>query len=377
MKRAKFESLEKQRKFFIDVKKKLRMGSRKLAVKLGLKSRGPLENYSLVRTSPPVEIIKKLEGLSGIKVEYKEVEGKIYRKSRGFIPMNPIEAEANLKKKFGKDFEYLITQIKSDLTIKQIIIKMRERDYLFDNSRMSRYIGAYRTNLLSKIVDKIEPNENEILVNGFVRPGRKTLEINFNLRPLTRILEKNKIRIGLEISEDRKSIRISPLKFGRNLILSRDAIRILITDKSGLKVRSNIAVIFRPEDFGLNIFDSIYDKDSRELAKIAGKSGFVLDYYRSTPSNHKGDLSLFYKNMNIILELTQANSYQASYFKVGQCYVQKRLWPKAFHVLVCKNKFFSKECIPALKELGIKIIYTNFERDWEQEVIKQLMDSVK
>jgi hypothetical protein len=183
--------------------------------------------------------------------------------------------------------------------------------------------------------------------------------------------------VGHEISEDRKVIRIFPLDFGRNLILSRDAIRILITEKSGLKVKSNISVIFNPFDFGLDMYNSIYDKDSREFARLACKHGFILDYYRSTPSNHKGDLSLFYKNKNIILEITQANSYKASYFKVGQCYVQKRLWPGGIHVLICKDKFFSKECIPALEEMGVKIIYTDFDKNWEEKVIKQIKEIIK
>ena len=40
MKRAKFDDLKKQREFFVNVKKELGIGSRKLAKKLGLKSRG-------------------------------------------------------------------------------------------------------------------------------------------------------------------------------------------------------------------------------------------------------------------------------------------------------------------------------------------------
>ena len=85
MKRAKFETLEKQRDFFIKVKKKLGIGSKKLAERLGLKSRGAIESYTFMRTAPPIEIVKKLEELSGIKAKYEQIEGKIYRKKRGFI----------------------------------------------------------------------------------------------------------------------------------------------------------------------------------------------------------------------------------------------------------------------------------------------------
>ena len=46
MLRAKFEKLDEQRNFFIDVKKKLNMGSRKLIRVLDIKSRGCLESYN-------------------------------------------------------------------------------------------------------------------------------------------------------------------------------------------------------------------------------------------------------------------------------------------------------------------------------------------
>ena len=373
MKRAKFNNLEEQREFFLAVKKKLKVGGRKLALLLGLKSRGPIENYTANRTSPPLEIIKKLEDLTSIKAKYSAIEGKIYRKSRGFMPMNLENAEKIIKNKFGKDSEEVYKLIKSDMPFKQIVKNIRKDNYHFDTSKMSRALGAIRTNLLSKIVKNIEPKEGEILLNGFIRPGKKTLEICFNLRPLSKILEKKKIRVGLEISEDRKKIKLFPLTFGRSLFRNQDAIKVLITEKSGLKLRENISIIFNPEDFGLNIYDSIYDKDSQQLARLASQSGFILDSYRSTPSNHKGDLSLFYENKNIILEVTQASSYKSAYFKVGQCYVQKRLWPNAVHILICKEKFLSKECIPALEELDIRIIYSYFDKGWEEKVIKSLL----
>ena len=59
MLRAKFKTPEKQREFFIQVKNKLGIGAKELSKKLNLKSRGAIENYTFMRTSPPVEIIKK------------------------------------------------------------------------------------------------------------------------------------------------------------------------------------------------------------------------------------------------------------------------------------------------------------------------------
>jgi len=372
MKRAKFESQEKQREFFINVKEKLGIGAKKLSEILNLKSRGSIEGYTFMRTAPPVEIIKKLEKLSGIKTEYEEIEGKIYRKKRGFMPIQVKEAEKILMKKFKKDFNYLINLIKSDSSIKDIADKIRKKGYSFDNSLISRCIGSCRTNLLSKIVPRISPNEKEIIIKGNIRKDKKTLSINFNLIPLYNILKKKSIRIGLEISENRKKIRVFPLKFGRKLISLNRTIKILITEKSGLGIKSNVEIILNPKKFGFSINESIYDIDARCLAKEALKNGFVLDNYRSTPANHKGDLSLFVKDKNIIIEITRATSYKGAYFKVGQCFIQKNSWPKSVQYIVCNEQFLSKDSKEALSKMGVKIINTNFNKEWEKEVIREI-----
>jgi len=64
MKRAKFNYPKEQREFFLKVKRKTGLGGVRLAKKLGLKSRGGIESYTSTRTSPPLEIVKKLEKLT-------------------------------------------------------------------------------------------------------------------------------------------------------------------------------------------------------------------------------------------------------------------------------------------------------------------------
>jgi len=377
MKRAKFETLEKQRDFFIKVKKKLGIGSKKLAKKLGLKSRGCMESYTFMRTAPPVEIVKKLEELSGIKGKYEQIEGKIYRKKRGFIPMDPKEADKILKEKFKKDFKHLEILIKSDRDIKSIIKEIRKKNYSFDNSKISKCIGAYRTNLKSKIVDEIIPKKEELIVRGFIRKERNTQSINFNLFPLYEIIKKHKIRIGLEISKDRGKIRIFPLDFGRNLLKQTKAIKILLTEKSGILPCTHIDILLNPQDFSFTIFDSIYDSDAKPLAKEALKKGFIIDNYRSTPNNHKGDLSLYLNKQNIIIEITRMSSAQGQYLKIGQCFVQKSLWPNAKYFLVHKQKFLRKTSLNAFKKLNITLINTNFDDKWQINVINKIKELIK
>lgn len=372
MKRAKFESLKAQREFFIEVKKKLGVGSKRLAEKLGLKSRGAIESYTFMRTAPSIDIVEKLERLSGIKPKYSAIEGKVYRMKRKFIPLDPKEASKILKEKFRKDFNYLEVLIKSDRDIKTIINRIREKGYNFDNSKISRCIGAYRTNLLSKIVKEIEPKGYELVVSGFVRKGRKTLNINFNLAPLYHIIKNKRIRIGLEISEDRKKIRIFPLDFGRILFKGSGTVGILLTEKSNLSANKNIYIILNPKEFGFDILESIYDADARPLAKEALDQGFSLDNYRSTPNNHKGDLSLYYNRKNLIIEITRMSTKQGQCFKLGQSLIQKNLWPNAKHFLVCKKELFRKTSLDSFKLLKINIINTDFDNNWQVNVIKEI-----
>jgi hypothetical protein len=376
MKRAKFNPVEKQREFFQKVKDKLGVGSLTLSKKLGLSSRGVIESYTFMRTAPPVKIIKTLEELSGIKADYFEIEGKVYRKKRNFMPFDKDEAEKKLKEKFGKDFIFLTELIKSNKSIKEIIGEIRKRNYTFDNSLISRCIGAYRTDILSKIKD-ISLEDDEIFIRGHIRKDKNTLSINFNLRPLYNLLKQKSIHVGLEISKDLDKIRIYPLEFGRKLTPSNKAIKILITEKSGLKIKSNVKIVLCPKKFGFSNSDSIYDKDAKTLFLESIKQGFVLDPQRSTPSNHKGDLSLFINNKNIIIEITQLSSYKGSYFKIGQCFIQKNSWPKAIQYLVCKKKFLSKESENALKKLGVKIINTNFNKEWEKEIMENIKNDIK
>lgn len=377
MKKAKFDTREVQRDFFIKIKKKLGIGSRNLSKILGLKSRGGLESYTAMRTAPPLWIVKKLEKLTNIKGNYKMIDGRVCRKKRGFMPANPEFAEKALKEKFSGDYDYLLTLIKSDLSIAKITKKMRGQGYSFDGSKINVYIGAYRKKLLSRIVSEIKPNKNEIILRGFIERSKGTLQILFNLFCLYKILEEKKIRVGLEISEDRKKIRIFPLNFGRNLIKSRKTIKILITEKSGLKIKDNVDIILDPNKFGFSIINTIYDLDAKRLAEEALKEKIIIDAYRSTPFNHKGDLSLYINNKNFLIEITRASSYKSGYFKIGQCFVQKNSWPDSNQILICKKKLLSKDSINALDKIGIKIIYSDFNKNWGKESLSKIFDYIK
>ncbi|MBU0959306.1 MAG: hypothetical protein KKB31_05165, partial [Nanoarchaeota archaeon] len=183
-------------------------------------------------------------------------------------------------------------------------------------------------------------------------------------------------KVGLEISKSREKIRLFPLEYGRKLTPSNRAIKVLLTEKSLLEIKSSVEIILNPKDFGFSIKNSIYDQDAKSLFKEALKEGFILDNYRSTPANHKGDLSLYLRDKNIIIEITKANSYKGAYFKVGQCFIQKQSWPNSIQYLICKKNFLSKGSEDAVKKLKVKIINTNFNKGWEKEVIRKIKNEI-
>ncbi len=50
--------------------------------------------------------------------------------------------------------------------------------------------------------------------------------------------------------------------------------------------------------------------------------------------------------------------------------MQKISWPKSIQILICKENFLTKDSIRALKKMEVKIIYTNFNKDWERLITK-------
>ena len=73
---------------------------------------------------------------------------------------------------------------------------------------------------------------------------------------------------------------------------------------------------------------------------------------------------------NIIIEITRMSTQQGQSFKLGQCLIQKNLWPKSKHFFICKKALLRKNTLEAFKKLKIRIINTDFENYWEKEGVK-------
>jgi hypothetical protein len=377
MKRARFETLQHQRDFFIAVKKKLGMGSRKLARKLNLHSHGVIENYTRMRTAPPLNLVQQLETLTNIEGKYTIFNGNVHRNKRTFMPMSIENAKVELKNRFPKEYNEIMALLTKRTPIVEITRILRLNGHTFDNCVISKAIGAHKTHMLSKLVNTLHCKENEIILQGYINHSKGSHYISFYLDPLSKIVKNNSIKVGLEISKDRKQIKIFPLSYGRKIHHTRRGMRILITKKSGLKLKDNINLILNPIDFGLDIFDTILDIDGRILAREALHQGFKLNPFRSTYNNYLGDIAFLEKGHVVIIEITRAQTNNViSKVKLGQCLMQTLTFPSAIHFIVCRNIFSAAEK-KALKKLNTILLYTDFEENWDKNIIKQISDKLK
>lgn len=372
--RALFETKEAQRAFFVSVKKKLEIGARNISKIIGLKSRGPLENYTSARSAPTVAIVKKLEELSGIKTDYDVVEGIVKRQKRGLTPLKQKEAE-HILRGFGKNYPLIIHLIKEGLTIETIEQRLREIGHVFDSSPVARAIGTIRTNLRIRFVQDIDTKDH-IIVSGYVRNIRGSSYVNFHLDPFVGYIVNKKPKIAFIVKKNRGLVKLVPLeKIGRKLscrvgkILSFN-----LPLHLNLEHKSNVQIAFLPSDFGLDYLSFIADEDGKKLAELALKRGIEISPIRSTYTNHFGDIVFLINNKQYIIEITRANSKIMTKFKLGQLLIQTVENPNSEHILVCKSRLFSKTNLKALKHINVKLIESNFSKEWEKTVLEKILE---
>lgn len=374
--RAKFQSKEEQRKFFLDVKKATKMGSRKLSMLLDLKSRGGLESYTAARTSPELEIVRKLEEISGVKGNYEIVEvGRLVVKGKRKFMSMPVEtAREVLKKRFGKNyFEVVIGMIDQGYKQEDILKKLREYNYKFDSSLISKAIGSLRTHDRVKYVDKLKLSD-DLILKGIVQDGGRGLTVSFNIGKLyDKFVEK---KISIEI-EGLNKVRIYPFKNGKKLFhMTGKRIGFHLPPTVNLKHNSKVEIYINFKEFGFDKLDSIQDSDARILLKAALTRGFNLYPYRSTTGNLMGDIVLEYKNKIILIEITRARSDQIANWKLGQALLQKINYPSFEHFMVVRKGLLRKAHIKAMDYIGTKCVFTDFENDWENDVLEDVKNQI-
>lgn len=376
--RARFPSKEEQRIFFILNKKRLNLGGRKLAVALN-SSRGTIESFSSGRTAPPIDIVKRLESMTGIKAEFESTRNRVVRKRRNLMPMSIDEAERVLRQAFKNDYDYVKELIRQPVRIKDVASLMRKQyNHRFDGSVVQRAIGACRKYLQIRIVKEIEIPKDSVVVKGCTRVTKNSFTLFFSLKPLAQAIKEKKIKVGLEISEDKKSIRLFPLeRIGRNIGLSKQTLRVVLPQVLNLEPWHKVNVIYSPREFGQNYIDFIQDKDGRSLAAIAENLGFEAYPIRNTNNTNSGDLTLRCRDCLIMIEVTRAISPNVARLKIGQCLVQKIANKDiSFQFIICRNNMFSQEELNALGFIGVGVIYTDFKENWPKDVLSKIKEKV-
>lgn len=368
--RAKFASKDEQRKFFLEVKRKTKMGSRKLSRTLNLKSRGGLESYTSGRTSPDLEVVKRLEEISGVKGNYEMINvNKLVLKKRKLMPMDIEDAKYILHKIFREDYGRITEMINHGHKQDEIIKNLRGKGYIFDNSVVSRAIGTLKTYDRVKIVDEIKMSDS-LIFKGLVQDGGRGLTVSFNIGILHDKIIKNKI--GIEI-QDKNKIRIFPFKNGRKLFyVGNKRLGFHLPPATGLKHNSKLQIIINFSEFGFDVSDSVQDNDAKTLLKIALNKGFTLYPYRSTSGNLMGDIVLQYKNKTILIEITRAKKQQAANWKLGQGLLQRINYPLFENFIVVRKDFLRRCHLDAFEHIGTKYIFTDFSKDWENGILDQI-----
>jgi len=162
---ARFETVEDQHQFFLDVKRALGTGSTKLARELKLPSGVRIDWWSMCKCAPPVWVVNELSKLSGVTPpKFDEVNGIVIRKKRrmpsGFkkryIVMNEECANKILVSKFGKWVQKINEMIMKDMYTKDILKQLRKDGYSFDTGKMSTAINSIIKNKELRIRDKID-----------------------------------------------------------------------------------------------------------------------------------------------------------------------------------------------------------------------------
>ncbi len=371
--RAKFESKEQQREFFLSVKKSTKMGSRKLSKLLGLQSRGGLESYTACRTSPELSVVQKLEEISGIKANYEIIpHNKNVMVKRKLVTMPAEEAENLLRKRFGDEhYSEIINFIEQDRNLDDITNILRTTyGYKFDNHVIVRAIGSLKLSRRFGLLKKFDETECVVL-DGYVQNSKGSFVVGFNLDFLCKVLYDKECKIGFVLNNDHNKIRVFPLKGGKKLSSSSYNKRLIfhVPTRFPLKHNSKIKVLLNPKDFGYNLTDFIQDEDAKKLACKAIERGFVIHPVRSTTNNAMGDVVLEYKNKKILIEITRFTKQQAANWKLGQALLQRIKYPDFSSFIVLNKRVLTKSYKIGFNYIGVTPIAVNFEDEWEIQVL--------
>ncbi|HLC51156.1 MAG TPA: hypothetical protein VJH90_02150 [archaeon] len=374
--RAKFENLEEQRRFFIAVKKKLGMGSTRLARKLGMPNRVKLDWWSLGKSSPELETVIILSEISGIKPSFDISRGPVTKKSKSYVSMSAEESLEFLKKKLGwKGLKLIKEMLDKGKPEKPIMSELRGHGLRFDTSVVSTAIGSLRRGIAIQMVDDIEITNGTVVFRGNVRRERNVFSVTFSSRELLRILNGKKTRIGVKLSKDLKRILIFPLNAGRILDTRSSGYRMRIAlplhvDLSSVK---KLEVLINCREFSIAKSDLIQDKDGRILGRAAENMGITISPYRITAEDRIGDLLLERSGKRISIEVTRGKHPQAPKFKLGQCTLQSILNQDAIRYLVCRYDFLNETYMKAFESIGMRVIMTNFRKHWEYVVLRKIL----
>ena len=122
------------------------------------------------------------------------------------------------------------------------------------------------------------------------------------------------------------------------------------------------------------------EKLSLIINKLKEKNiDFEVYPVRSTNNTNSGDVILKIHDKLIMIEVTRTKISKNSRFKIGQCLVQKvaNENKNISQFIVCKSKLFSYEDLKALNFIGVNVLYTDFKKNWPEDILYKIIEKVK
>lgn len=257
--------------------------------------------------------------------------------------------------------------------------------------------------------NKNSENEKETILSGYVRyrPSNGTFYLMINSRRLcTFLFKKDPISVSISRQEEffivKQNSKGNLLKLKTKELITCISGRALLSDQERKNLTNKITkfsfpvkVKLIPEEFGLDKYALYPDEDAATLGRILSTRNIIIPNRIMTPKAFPHDLEFLHENKKVVIEITQAKpgkenylnfrhqpqggSVRAHIFDIYRKCVNAALsGEKNIIGFVILHKDWENfkhiaELIPELKNIHCHILFTHFDRQWEEMCTKEIM----
>ncbi|MBU3897089.1 MAG: hypothetical protein KJ697_04120 [Nanoarchaeota archaeon] len=239
-----------------------------------------------------------------------------------------------------------------------------------------------------------------ILVSGsiysrFYKSESKVRSLEFSCLPLRKLLLKKEIRVVPYFSSDYTKVMLIPNKMSKSKLIPRKYTTGITVSfnrffEDGNKLKPKIDIYIPLKKFGIKDTDTIVDNDARILFPALKEFGWKLCEKRVTDSNNLADLFVQTKKRKYIIEITSEGKKRKKSAKLNMM-LRYRIAAKSFFISTTskrinatpiiilwnglkENGVLNREFFNGCELLNIKLLFTDFNENWQFAVAKQLAE---